>query len=84
MIKLTGQYMGKDLTIVFTARAVKNIVNTCADWTEDYHDLRTGQVTPQRLLDERLLELCVQDAYYGDVQGWTDYVDCLVAAAARK
>lgn len=79
MIKLTAQYMGQDLTIEFTESAVENINETWAAWVDDYHDLRTDQISVEALIDA-----CTDGADADSVQGWTDYVDCLVAAVARK
>jgi len=75
-MKLTKSYLGNDLTIDFTALAVANIEETGIDWTDDYHDVRTGQIT-EEALREKCLDGCDQDRH----TGWIDYCEEIVRAA---
>lgn len=78
MSDLTRAYLGADLTVEFTKLAIENIEETGLDWTSDYHDLRTGQVT-----SEELLEKCLDGADADRVDGWNEYVWSLETAVGK-
>lgn len=64
--------------ITFTTEAQENIAETGADWESDLRALKSGEHT-----EESLLELCLNGADEDRVQGWREYVETLVAAAAE-
>lgn len=61
-------------TPTFTVAALENIAETSADWAADLAALRTGEHTPDSLLD-----YCLDGSDEDRRQGWIDYVNALVA-----
>jgi hypothetical protein len=58
--------------IKFTKLALENLQETGVDYTDDLHDLRTGQVSVSELLAK-----CLDGADDDRVTGWQEYVETL-------